>query len=112
SPIRDLLDRDFFDRDGTTGQPGDRRPDHERSGTVLSLLDHRLTIGHLLTHTGGFEDYIDEADDSDPNDFVLDVPVHTLTTAEAFIPLLTKLRQTSAPGSGFAYSNAGYVILA
>src|SRR5699024_1715578 len=76
------------------------------------LLAPQLSVRHLLTHTGGLEDYLDESDDSDPNDFVLDVPVHRLTTAEAFVPLLASLRQICAPGSGFAYSNAGYIILA
>ena len=99
SPVRELLKGDLSGGDG-------------KAGTGFPLLAPQLSARHLLMHTGGLEDYIDESDDSDPNDFVLDVPVHTLTTAQDFLPLLTKLRQTSAPGRRFVYSNAGYVILA
>ena len=81
-------------------------------GDELPLLDPGLCVRHLLTHTGGFEDYLDESEDSSLDDYVLDVPVHTLTTAESFLPLLRGLRQEAPPGGGFAYSNAGFVILA
>ena len=113
SPVRSLLEHgraSLLER-GRIGAGG-RGPGDRLSGGGLPLLDPQLTVRQLLTHSGGLEDYLEESEDSDPNDFVLDVPVHTLTTAEDFLPLLATLRQSSAPGSGFAYSNAGYVILA
>lgn len=78
----------------------------------LPLLDPGLSVRHLLTHTGGLEDYLDESEESSLDDYVLDLPVHTLTRAESFLPLLAGLGQATSPGSGFAYSNAGFVILA
>lgn len=78
----------------------------------LPRLDPELSIRHLLTHTGGLEDYLDESADTGPADYVLDVPVHTLTTAETYLPLLRGLGQARAPGESFTYSNAGFVILA
>lgn len=81
-------------------------------GDDLPLLDPELSVRHLLTHTGGFEDYLDESADNGPADYVLDVPVHTLTTAGTYLPLLKTLRQTRPPGEGFTYSNAGFIILA
>src|SRR5699024_5111542 len=98
APVREALNRD--------------RAGNARSDGEFPLLAPQLSVWHLLTHTGGLEDYLDESDDSDPDDFVLAVFVHRLTTAEAFDPLLASLRQICAPGSGFAYSNAGYIILA
>lgn len=70
-----------------------------------------LTVEHLLTHTGGFTDYLDETDWR-PEDYVLAVPPHTLTSASAYLPVLSGVvRQVGAPGEAFAYSNAGYVLL-
>lgn len=81
-------------------------------GEDVPHVEAGVSIRHLLTHTSGIEDYLDESDDGELDDYVLAVPVHTLTTAESFLPLLQELRQVSSPGSGFAYSNAGFVILA
>lgn len=81
-------------------------------GEELPLLDPELSIRHLLMHTGGLEDYVDESADIGPADYVLEIPVHTLTTAESYLPLLRGLGQLRAPGEGFAYSNAGFILLA
>lgn len=78
----------------------------------LPLIDEAVTIGHLLEHTSGIGDYIDEDDDeADVADFVLTVPVHTLTTAESFIPAIDGLAQRSEAGAEYAYNNSGYVVL-
>lgn len=81
-------------------------------GDDLPNLDSHVTLRHLLTHSAGIEDYLDESEDWDVTDYVLPVPVHTLISAQAFVPLLAPLAQRDEPGSGFRYSNAGYVILA
>lgn len=79
-------------------------------GEDIPGIDSTITPSHLLTHCSGIEDYLD--DDGQITDYVMTVPVHTLTTAEAFLPMLNKLDQEAAPGTAFTYSNAGYIILA
>lgn len=81
-------------------------------GTDLPLVDHRVTIAHLLSHTSGIGDYLDESDDGDITDYVLSLPVHTLDDTERFLPMLDGRPQVAAPGDGFAYNNSGFVILA
>lgn len=81
-------------------------------GEDLPLIGDAVTIEHLLGHTSGIGDYIDEDDDLDVSEFFLDVPVHTLTSAEAFLPLLDGIPARAAAGATFAYCNSGYILLA
>lgn len=81
-------------------------------GADLPLIDERVTIEHLVTHTSGIGDYLDEEADWEASDFVLPLPVHTLTSAEAFLPMLDGFEESFAPGERFAYCNGGYVVLA
>lgn len=80
-------------------------------GDDLPLIDDAVTIEHLLTHTSGIGDYLDE-DDWDPADYVLTVPAHTLTTAQAFLPMLGGHPQVFPPGERFSYCNGGFMVLA
>lgn len=88
------------------------QPVRELLGDDLPLIDDAVTIEHLLGHTSGIGDYLDEEGDWEPSEFPLTVPPHVLTTAEAFLPLLEGFPQKFAPGSGFAYCNGGYAVLA
>lgn len=82
-------------------------------GDDLPALSDSVTVRHLLSHRAGISDYIDESDDWEPDDFVLPVPTHTLTTAESYLPALASVEQTDEPGeTDFSYSNAGFIILA
>lgn len=81
-------------------------------GDDLPLIDDAVTIEHLLTHTSGIGDYLDEEADWDVDDYILPVPVHTLTTAHAFLPVLDGFPQRATPGDGFTYCNGGYMVLA
>lgn len=78
----------------------------------LPLIDDRVTIEHLLTHTSGIGDYIDEEADWDAADYVLSVPVHTLADTEAFVAVIDGFPQAFEPGEKFTYCNGGYVVLA
>lgn len=80
-------------------------------GHDLPLVDGAVTIEHLLTHTSGIGDYLDEDSDWEPPDFVLTVPPHTLTTSSAFLPLLEGRDQKFPPGERFSYCNSGYMVL-
>src|SRR5690606_27883623 len=88
------------------------QPVRELLGGDLPLIDDAVTIEQLLDHTSGIGDYLDEEADWEVDDFVLRVPVHTLTTAEAFLPLLDGFPQAFPPGERFAYNNGAYVVLA
>ena len=81
-------------------------------GDDLPFIDDAVTIAHLLTHTSGIGDYLDEEGEWEASDFVLSAPVHTLTTAEAFLPLVDGFPQKFAPGERFSYCNGGYIVLA
>ncbi len=81
-------------------------------GDDLPLIDNGVTIEHLLTHTSGIGDYLDEDSDGQASDYVLSLPVHTLTTTEAFLPMLQGHPQKFAAGERFAYCNGGYIVLA
>ena len=81
-------------------------------GDDLPLIDDAVTVEHLLTHTSGIGDYLDEEADWDVDNYVLPVPVHLLGETEAFVPVLDGSPQAFAPGGRFAYCNGGYVVLA
>jgi CubicO group peptidase (beta-lactamase class C family) len=81
-------------------------------GDDLPLVDDAVTVGHLLSHTSGIGDYLDESAGGDITDHVLGRPVHELDDTERFLPLLDGRPQVSPPGERFAYSNAGFVVLA
>lgn len=49
-------------------------------GNELELLDPAVTVEHLLTHTSGIGDYLDEGELSDIHDYILSAPVHELAT--------------------------------
>ncbi|WP_317451058.1 serine hydrolase domain-containing protein [Microbacterium thalassium] len=78
----------------------------------LPSIDDAVTVEHLLSHTSGIGDYLDEDDDGSVDDYVLSVPVHELATTEGFVRAIDGHPQKSAPGERFAYNNGGYVVLA
>lgn len=81
-------------------------------GDDLPLIDDGVTIEHLLSHTSGIGDYLDEDGGWEVDDHVLSLPVHTLTTAQAFLPMLDGFEAKFAPGERFSYCNGGYMVLA
>lgn len=81
-------------------------------GADLPLVDDAATVRHLLEHTSGIGDYLDEESLGDITDVVLRTPVHRLEETEAFVAELDGYPQVSPPGERFAYNNGGYVLLA
>jgi CubicO group peptidase (beta-lactamase class C family) len=80
-------------------------------GEDLPLIADDVTVEHLLTHTSGIGDYLDEEGDWEANDHVIGA-VHQLTTTEAFLPLLDGIPAKFKAGERFGYCNSGYVVLA
>ena len=81
-------------------------------GADLPLIGADVTVEHLLAHTSGIGDYLDEEADGEVTDYVLPVPVHQLLTAEDYRAVLDGFPAKFAPGERFAYCNGGYVVLA
>ncbi|MDQ7991639.1 MAG: serine hydrolase domain-containing protein [Propionicimonas sp.] len=79
-------------------------------GADLPLVDHGVTIADLLAHRSGVGEYLD--DDADPGEYVLSIPVHRLVSPEEYLPMLDGHPQLFRPGTRFAYSNAGFILLA
>ncbi|USX55100.1 serine hydrolase [Lentzea sp. HUAS12] len=80
-------------------------------GDDLPLIADDVTVEHLLTHTSGIGDYLDEEGDWAVDDYVSGA-VHLLTTTEAFLPLLDGHPAKFKAGERFCYCNGGYVVLA
>jgi CubicO group peptidase (beta-lactamase class C family) len=81
-------------------------------GDDLPLVADDVTVEHLLAHRSGIGDYLDEDRIEDLTDYVLPVPVHTLTSTESFLPLLDGHPTVFRAGARFAYNNGGYLVLA
>ena len=79
-------------------------------GEDLPLIADDVTVEHLLTHTSGIGDYLDEENDWAVDDYVSGA-VHVLTTTEAFLPLLDGHPAKFKAGERFCYCNGGYVVL-
>jgi CubicO group peptidase (beta-lactamase class C family) len=77
----------------------------------LHLVDEQVTIEHLLAHTSGVGDYIDESSVSHIDDYLFELSPHVLDTPAAYLRLVETCPQRSTPGAQFAYNNSGYVIL-
>jgi len=78
---------------------------------ALPLVDLAVTIEHLLGHTSGVGDYLDEESLGDIDDYVLVVCPHTLGRPRDYLGVLNAQPQVSTAGEQFAYNNSGYVML-
>ncbi|WP_322408931.1 serine hydrolase domain-containing protein [Microbacterium invictum] len=85
TPVRDILGRD------------------------LPLVPSDVTVDHLLTHTSGIGDYLDEEVDALAP---LSIPVQKLDSTAAYLPLLDGHPPKFDAGERFSYCNSGYVLLA
>lgn len=84
----------------------------ELLGEDLPLVDERVTVEHLLGHTSGVGDYLDEEVYDDWDEYLMPVPVHELATTEDYVKVLAGRPQKFPPGERFSYSNSGFVLLA
>jgi len=80
----------------------------------LGQIDKSVTVFHLLTHTSGVGDYIDE--ESDDCEEALQAlydkyPVQLWTRLEYYLQMITPLPPKFKPGERYAYSNSGFVLL-
>jgi CubicO group peptidase (beta-lactamase class C family) len=83
----------------------------ELLGPDLPLIADDVTVEHLLSHTSGIGDYLDE-DVVDADDYPMPVPVQRLVTTEDFLQVLDGYPTKFRAGTRFSYCNGGYVVLA
>jgi CubicO group peptidase (beta-lactamase class C family) len=81
-------------------------------GEDLPLIDEAVTVEHLLTHTSGIGDYVDETQDLDSSDYLMPVPVHRLAETQDYLVVLDGHPQVSKLGERFTYNNSAFVVLA
>lgn len=75
----------------------------------LPLIADDVSIDHLLTHTSGIGDYLDEEVDALAP---MTVPVQQLDSTPAYLPVLEGHPTKFPAGERFSYCNGGYVVLA
>jgi CubicO group peptidase (beta-lactamase class C family) len=70
-----------------------------------------ITISHLLTHTSGIPDYLDEEKMPDPENVRFSVPWYDLRSPRDYLAIFPDEPMKFAPGERFSYSNGGYILL-
>ncbi|MCL2421943.1 MAG: beta-lactamase family protein [Defluviitaleaceae bacterium] len=87
---------------------------HDILSYDLGQIDERVTVFHLLTHTSGIGDYIDE-EDPDCGDKLQALnekyPVYLWKRLEYYLPMIAPLPPKFEPGKRYGYSNAGFIML-
>lgn len=80
----------------------------------LGQIDKGVTLYHLLTHTSGIGDYIDEEapNSSEQMDTLYSqYPIYLWERLDYYLQMIAPLLKKFEPGARVGYSNAGYVML-
>ena len=80
-------------------------------GIELPNVSTGVTIGHLLSHTSGVGDYLDEEEIEDFDNLTLSVPWSDLKRLGDYVPMFVDLKMKFEPGVRFSYSNGGFILL-
>jgi len=80
----------------------------------LGQINKEVTVFHLLTHTSGVGDYIDE-DNEDCEEQLQALydkyPVQLWTKLDYYLQMITPLPSKFEPGERYCYSNSGFILL-
>ena len=69
-----------------------------------------VTLLHLLTHTSGIADDVDEEAGESYEDLFIDIPNYSLLETRDYLPLFVTKPPLAAAGLDSAYTNAGYIL--
>lgn len=95
-----------------TGQIDLDAPISHYLGDRLPPLDPGVTVHHLLAHTSGIADYLDDhLSAEDYAALFMRYPVQTLRGPADYLPMFPG-GMAFMPGERFAYNNGGYILLA
>jgi CubicO group peptidase (beta-lactamase class C family) len=94
-----------------SGQLSLDAPVRDVLGDRLPSIDDRVSLEHLLGHTSGIGDYLDEEQLGDIDEHVLDRSAHHFERPLDYLPIVDGYPQRSDPGTTFAYNNGGYVVV-
>lgn len=79
---------------------------------------NQVTVRQLLNHTSGVPDYFNEEDEQEGfgagggyADLWRDRPCYRMRSVGDFLPLFATGAMKAKPGSGFLYSNSGFILL-
>ena len=81
-------------------------------GDALELIDTRVTVGHLLAHTSGIGDYLDEETQADIDEYEMPGSARQFANTSDYLAVLEGHPTTFEAGARFEYCNGGYVVLA
>jgi CubicO group peptidase (beta-lactamase class C family) len=70
-----------------------------------------ITIAHLLSHTSGIADYLDEEKIDDFDNIRFSTPYYDLKGPRDYLAIFADEPMKFAPGARFSYSNGGYILL-
>ncbi|MFZ4893044.1 serine hydrolase domain-containing protein [Plantibacter sp. Mn2098] len=84
---------------------------HEYVELDDTTIGRKVQLVHLLTHTSGVADAVDEAAGEDYSELWADRPASSIVDTADLLPLFADKEPLFAPGSDVEYSDAGYVLL-
>ncbi|QLY40456.1 serine hydrolase [Hujiaoplasma nucleasis] len=74
---------------------------------IFDTYDSSITIKHLLTHTSGIPDYLDEEVDT----IHIDIPTYELLKPTDYLKIMPHTSMKFKPGEKFNYNNSAYIFL-
>lgn len=80
-------------------------------GLENSAIDKGVTTAHLLTHTAGIADYINDEDPTGFESLWKLIGPAAVDSPRKLLPFFMDAGPVHAPGAGFGYNNAGYILL-
>jgi len=81
-------------------------------GDALELIDTRVTVEHLLAHTSGIGDYLDEETQADIDEYQMPGSARQFESTSDYLAVLKGHPTTFDAGTRFEYCNGGFVVLA
>lgn len=76
-----------------------------------TTIPESVTVSQLLTHTSGISDYTDDEDPLEFENLWKTIGPCSVDSPSKLLPFFMDKEPERAPGTGFDYNNAGYILL-